>query len=155
MLIKNSCFENVSFWGFFGGRRRFGLAWYFGWCLHWQATKVRAWIMKRKVPRFGEDTSPNIQSSRTSTEIKGGGGAVLFLHFFISFSWLSLSFSLCTVLLYCSKMRLTFYYNCDLYNTTNDYRYVKYIVKIVWFLTYQNLYSVFLLMSIPLRYTCN
>lgn len=29
MLIKISCFENVSFWGFFGGRRRFGLAWYF------------------------------------------------------------------------------------------------------------------------------
>lgn len=27
MLIKISCFENVSFWGFFGRRRRFGLAW--------------------------------------------------------------------------------------------------------------------------------
>lgn len=74
MLIKISCFENVSFWGFFGGRRRFGLAWYFGWCLHWQATKVRAWIMKRKVPRFDEDISPNIQSSRISTETKGGEG---------------------------------------------------------------------------------
>lgn len=42
-----------------------------------------------------------------------------------------------------------------IYITQHDYRYVKYIVKIVWFLTYQNLYSVFLLMSIPLRYTCN
>lgn len=74
MLIKISCFENVSFWGFFGGRRRFGLAWYFGWCLHWQATKVRAWIMKRKVPRFGEDISPNIQSSRISTRLREGEG---------------------------------------------------------------------------------
>lgn len=27
MLIKISCFENVSFWGFFGRRRRFGLVW--------------------------------------------------------------------------------------------------------------------------------
>lgn len=61
MLIKISCFENVSFGGFFGGRRRFGLAWYFGWCLHWQATKVRAWIMKRKVPRFVK-TSVQISS---------------------------------------------------------------------------------------------
>lgn len=42
-----------------------------------------------------------------------------------------------------------------IYITQHDYRYVKYIVKIVWFLTYQNLYCVFLLMSIPLRYTCN
>lgn len=42
-----------------------------------------------------------------------------------------------------------------IYITQHDYRYVKYIVKIVWFLTYQNLHSVFLLMSIPLRYTCN
>lgn len=60
MLIKISCFENVSFWGFFGGRRRFGLVWYFGWCLHWQATKVRAWIMKRK---FQDSVKTSVQIS--------------------------------------------------------------------------------------------
>lgn len=128
---------------FLGGGGGFGLAWYL----------VGAWIMKRTVTRFFENISVQISSLHVAIfllRLREGEG-----YSYISSSPSSGSPSASVGALYCCTVVKwgKHYYWCDLYNITNEY--VQYIMEEVLsgFWLYQNIFRVFLQMSIMLRYT--